>query len=225
MLSTENLHQLVKLLVATAEVIGDEVRPVAAALMAEDLSVYPMGALETALAQCRRELKGRLSLAAIIERIDDGHPTPNEAWATAILAADERNTVVWTGQMQAAWAVAQSLMNIGDKIAARQAFLEAYARLVKEARAAHQPAAYDASIGFDVAGRDAALRQAVARGQLTHEAVQSHLKIEGPEPAFNPVALLSGTVQVSGSASPKMRERLEELADLLDSKPLLKGAA
>ncbi|MCF8799229.1 hypothetical protein KIP31_09995 [Xanthomonas campestris pv. campestris] len=225
MLSNHQQDQLIDLIVATAEVIGDEIRPMAAAMMAGDLSVYPMDALQAALAQCRRELKGRLSLAAIIERIDDGHPTPNEAWAASILASDERNTVVWTGQMQAAWAVAQPLMNMGDKIAARQAFLEAYTRLVKEARAAHQPAGYSASIGFDIAGRDAALRQAASRGLLAHEEVQPHLQLEGPEPAFNPVALLSGTVQVSDSASPKIRARLAELSELLGSKPLLKGAA
>lgn len=219
MLSTENLHQLVKLLVATAEVIGDEVRPAAAALMAEDLSAYPMPVLEKALVQCRRELKGRLSLAAVLERVDDGHPTPNEAWAVAVLAADERNTVVWTTQMQAAWGVAQPLINLGDKIAARQAFLESYGRLVKDARAANECGSYVASIGFDAAGRDAALRQALTRGQLEHDQVAHHLQITGPAPAFNAAALLSGRVEVAAHAPADTRRRLEEVAGLLGMTP------
>ncbi|MGW8276054.1 hypothetical protein [Xanthomonas axonopodis] len=225
MLSTENLHQLVKLLVATAEVIGDEVRPAAAALMAEDLSAYPMPVLEKALVQCRRELKGRLSLAAVLERVDDGHPTPNEAWAVAVLAADERNTVVWTSQTQAAWSVAQPLMNIGDKIAARQAFLESYGRLVKDARAANACGSYVASIGFDSAGRDAALRQAVTRGQLSHDQVAQHLQIAGPAPVFNAAALLSGHVEVAPHASADVRKRLEEVAELLGMKPSAQAVA
>lgn len=219
MLSTENLHQLVKLLVATAEVIGDEVRPAAAALMAEDLSAYPMPVLEKALVHCRRELKGRLSLAAILERVDDGHPTPNEAWAVSVLAADERNTVVWTTQMQAAWAVALPLINLGDKIAARQAFLESYGRLVKDARAANACGSYVASIGFDASGRDAALRQAVSRGQLSREDVSQHLQIAGPAPAFNVAALLTGRVEVAAHAPADLHKRLEEVAEILGMAP------
>ncbi len=185
MLDLPDKERLSRRLVATAEVIGDEVRPAAAALMVEDLSVYRMPVVEKALAACRRELKGRLSLAAILERIDDGHPTPNEAWAMAIPAADERNTVVWTGEMERAWAVAMPLIGAGDKIAARQAFLEAYARLVKDARAERRQADYRPSLGFDTAGREAALSAAVERGLL---------------PAPPPVAMIEGPKRDMGTA-------------------------
>src|SRR5690606_3607081 len=96
--------RLVELLVATAEVIGDQLRPTAAAFMVTDLAGYPLPMLDKALASCRRELKGKLSLAAILERIDDGHPPANEAWAIAIRAADESATVVWTEQTRDGWA-------------------------------------------------------------------------------------------------------------------------
>lgn len=212
MLSDREQEDLVKGLMATAEVIGDQLRPTAAAYMVQDLSCYSLAVLERALAGCRRELKGRLSLAAVLERIDDGHPSPNEAWAVAIQAADERNTVVWTTLTQQAWNTALPLVQAGDKIAARQAFLETYTRLVKEARAARLPASYAPSLGFDLTSRNAALTDAVSKGLLAHDQVSDHLQLTAATPAFNPVALLAGKVEASPGASAKILARLEELA-------------
>ncbi|HDS1582170.1 TPA: hypothetical protein QEL15_004288 [Stenotrophomonas maltophilia] len=218
MLSDLEQDHLVELLVATAEVIGDRISPTAAVFMVSDLAQYPLPMLERALGSCRRELKGRLSLAAVLERIEDGHPAPNEAWANAIRAADEGVTVVWTEQTRDAWAAALPLVQAGDKIAARPAFLEVYARLVKEARAAHRPAAYQLSLGGDVSGRDGVLRQAVASGQLTYEHVAEHLALPPATPAFNPVALLAGTVEATPTADARTRQRLAEIAQLLGAK-------
>lgn len=224
MLADHEQDRLVELLVATAEVIGDQMRPTAAAFIVTDLAGYPLPALEKALAACRRELKGRLSLAAILERIDDGHPAPNEAWANAIRATDEAATVVWTEQTRDSWAAALPLIDAGDKIAARQAFIEVYTRLTKEARAAGQLAVHHASIGFDASGRDAVLQRAVAAGQLAHEQVAEHLALPPATPAFNPVALLAGRVEPSPEASARTRARLAELAELLGA-PSAKAAA
>jgi len=212
MLSDREQEDLVKGLMATAEVIGDQLRPTAAAYMVQDLSCYSMALLERALAGCRRELKGRLSLAAVLERIDDGHPAPNEAWAVAIQAADERNTVVWTTLTQQAWNTALPLLQAGDKIAARPAFLETYGRLLKDARAARLPASYTPSLGFDLTSRNAALTDAVSKGLLAHDQVSDHLQLTAATPAFNPVALLAGKVEASPGANAKILARLEELA-------------
>lgn len=212
MLSDREQEDLVKGLMATAEVIGDQLRPIAAAYMVQDLSCYSMAVLERALAGCRRELKGRLSLAAVLERIDDGHPSLNEAWAVAIQAADERNTVVWTTLTQQAWNTALPLVQAGDKIAARPAFLETYARLLKDARAARLPASYTPSLGFDLTSRNAALTDAVSKGLLAHDQVSDHLQLTAAAPAFNPVALLAGKVEASPGANAKFLARLEELA-------------
>ncbi|WP_421575124.1 hypothetical protein [Stenotrophomonas maltophilia] len=212
MLSDREQEDLVKGLMATAEVIGDQLRPTAAAYMVQDLSCYSIAVLERALAGCRRELKGRLSLAAVLERIDDGHPAPNEAWAVAIQAADERNTVVWTTLTQQAWNTALPLVQAGDKIAARPAFLETYARLLKDARAARLPASYTPSLGFDLTSRNAALTDAVSKGLLAHDQVSDHLQLTAAAPAFNPVALLAGKVEASPGANAKILARLEELA-------------
>lgn len=212
MLSDREQEDLVKGLMATAEVIGDQLRPTAAAYMVQDLSCYSMAVLERALAGCRRELKGRLSLAAVLERIDDGHPAPNEAWAVAIQAADERNTVVWTTLTQQAWNTALPLVQAGDKIAARPAFLETYTRLLKDARAARLPASYTPSLGFDLISRNAALTDAVSKGLLAHDQVSDHLQLTAAAPAFNPVALLAGKVEASPGADAKFLARLEQLA-------------
>ena len=215
MLSDREQETLVKLLVVTAEVIGEQLRPTTALFMADDLAAYGLPVLERALSACRRELKGRLSLAAILERIEDGHPAPNEAWAIAIRAADEGATVVWTGQTRDGWAAAYPLVLAGDKIAARQAFLEVYARLVKEARAAGQLGAHQVSLGSDISGRDNVLRQAVAAGQLAHEHVAEHLALPASAPGFNPVALLAGRVEPAPGADERTRTRLAEVAELL----------
>lgn len=211
-----DVRHLVELLVATAEVIGDEIRPSAAALMVEELSMYPLPSVVGALAACRRELKGRLSLAAILERIDDGHPTPNEAWAIAFAAADERNTVVWSAETRDAWDQVRALYDVGDRIGARMAFLEKYSALVKAARAARRPASHGMSLGHDADVRDLVLRKAVERGQLTHAAVAPHLALPAPALGFNPVALLSGSVEVLPDASPDIAARFAQLRKEID---------
>jgi len=214
MLSDAEQDKLVEMLVATAEVMGEQIRPTAAAYMVTDLASYPLRVLAEALTACRREVKGRLSLAAIMERIDDGHPAPNEAWAVAIRAADEAVTLVWTEQTRDAWTAALPLVEEGDKIAARQAFLEVYARLVKSARAVGGCAVYQPSLGCDASARAAALQLAVDAGRLAHEQVAEHLALPSPTPAFNPLALLAGRVEASSEANERTKQRLAEIAEL-----------
>ncbi|MDN8648924.1 MAG: hypothetical protein BSK19_07620 [Stenotrophomonas maltophilia] len=214
MLSDAEQDTLVEMLVATAEVMGEQIRPTAAAYMVTDLASYPLRVLAEALTACRREVKGRLSLAAVMERIDDGHPAPNEAWAVAIRAADEAVTVVWTEQTRDAWTAALPLVEQGDKIAARQAFLEVYVRLVKCARAVGGCAVYQPSLGHDASARAAALQLAVDAGRLAHEQVADHLALLPATPAFNPLALLAGRVEATPEANERTKQRLAEIAEL-----------
>jgi hypothetical protein len=214
MLTDAEQDQLVDMLASTAEVMGEKISPNAATYMVLDLVTYPLRVLAEALTACRREVKGRLSLAAIMERIDDGHPAPNEAWAVAIRAADEAVTVVWTEQTRDAWTAALPLVEEGDKIAARQAFLEVYARLVKSARAVGGCAVYQPSLGHDASARAAALQLAVDAGRLAHEQVADHLALPPATPAFNPLALLAGRVEASPEANERTKQRLAEIAEL-----------
>lgn len=204
---------LIEQVMATAELLGGELKPVAAGLMAEDLSHYPHDLVRKALRRVRAEHTGKLTLKAIIDRIDEavGRPSPNEAWATASQAIDESKTVVWTDEIQQAWGAAQPLAQAGDMIGARMAFLSAYERLVRDARDERRLPVVTISEGWDAAGRAAAVEKAARLGYVAPEQAQAYLP--APEPVFNPVALLAGRVEVASSASPAVRSRLRQLRE------------
>lgn len=157
--------ELIQALAATAELCGTNLSEAAAKLMISDLSEYDEGAVLQALSKCRRELKGRLTLAEIVSRIDDGRPGAEEAWA--VLPFDEATSVVWTNEMSEAFWVARPLIDAGEKIAARMAFKEAYLRLVAEAREHRVPVKWTVSLGHDKAGRQPILAASVEKGRIT----------------------------------------------------------
>ena len=126
------------------------------------LARYPDDAVGDALRRCQNEIKGHLALRDIIERIDDGHPPPEEAWAMCPLGEDQ--SVVWTDEIAAAYT---TTLDMTDRVAARMAFLEAYRRLIRESRAEGREINFFLSAGRDKAGRDAAVAKAVAMGRLT----------------------------------------------------------
>ena len=64
--------QVEHMIAAVAEITGTELSPQAIAMMAGDLAEHPSADVMEALTRCRRELKGRLTLAEILERL----PTP-----------------------------------------------------------------------------------------------------------------------------------------------------
>jgi len=97
---------------------------------------------------------------------DDGRPGAEEAWAVALSASDEARTVVWTQEASLAWGICRPVLEAGDKVGARMAFKEAYARLVDASRCRHEPAEWSVSIGFDAQQRDAAIEQAQVAGLL-----------------------------------------------------------
>src|SRR5690554_6396441 len=132
-------ERVLQALIVTSEVCGANLSEAAIEIMLHDLAEYPEEAVLAALADCRKTLTGRFSLAAIIERVQgqDGRPGAEEAWA--MLPFDEYESVAWTEEMRFAWSVAQPLLEAGDKIAARMAFKESYTRRVDEARAAGVP--------------------------------------------------------------------------------------
>jgi hypothetical protein len=138
-------------LAVACELTGTELTPAAIRAMLTDLSGYAPDQVLAALARCRRELKGRLTLAAIIDRLDDGRPGPQEAWA--MIPTDEQDSVVWTDEMAEAYGLAAPLLADGDRIAARMAFLEAYQAAVHRARAERRPPRWFPSLGMDPRGR------------------------------------------------------------------------
>lgn len=206
---------LIEQVMATAELLGGEMKPNAAGIMAEDLSCYPPDVVKKALRRVRAEHSGRLTLKVIIDRIDEavGRPSPNEAWAMASQALDESKTIVWTDEMAQAWSAARPLAYAGDMVGARMAFLSAYERLVRDARDERRLPVISISEGWDAAGRAAAVEKAAQLGYVRPE--QAHAYLPAPEPVFNPVALLQGRIEVTAVAPPEVRERLRRLRDEL----------
>lgn len=114
------------------------------------------------------------------------HPGADEAWAIAIKASDERESLIWTQQIAAAWGIAQPMYDDGDKIGARMAFKDAYNRIVD---CACEPVAI-VSIGWDKDGREDVVPKAIKMGLLPVSANQTYL--ESPESEHSCVKLLNG---------------------------------
>lgn len=116
---------------------------------------------------------------------------PEEAWAIAVKACDESETVLMNDEIAYAWGAAKTLFDLGDEVAARMAFKEVYERRVKEAQDAPK---WWPSIGTDPHKRDAALSEAKRTGLL---------------PAPDVVALLPPASR-EGSSSPEGLKKLKE---------------
>lgn len=166
MLHSENL---IKAIAVTAELTDTDLSETAARVMAEDLSVYPENQVLQALVKCRRELKGKLRISEVVARIDDGRPGPETAWS--MIPKNESDSVVWTREMAESFGVALPLIDEGDHIAARMAFIETYKAKCAESRNNGAPVKWEPSLGFDKNGREHVLIEAFEKGRLTREHV------------------------------------------------------
>lgn len=168
MMTPEEQEKLVLALIATAEVMGNEIKPNATLVMVDDLSMYPLGDVLQALTRVRRECTGKLTLKMILDILAPagGWISANEAWAIALPAADEAATVVWTQEMAKAFEVARPILEGGDKIGARMAFIPAYERFVDQAKRENRVPAYEISAGWDANMRELAVRNAQTAGLL-----------------------------------------------------------
>ena len=164
---------VLKAIAVTAELTGTELSATALRVMGDDLKQYQEQAVIHALVRCRRELSGRLTLAAIIERLSehDGRPSADEAWATALDAMNEAETVVWTNEAQQAFAIARPVLKSGDKTGARMAFRDAYERIVRDNREHGKPCTWSASLGWDKERQAVALKRAESSGLLPSSVV------------------------------------------------------
>lgn len=157
--------KILEALAVTCAATSTEMPEAAVRVIASDLSGYPEAAVLGALVRCRREVSGRLSLAAILERIDDGRPGPEEAWAAT--PKSEWESVVWTPEWSMAHAAAAPHIDLGDMVPARMAFLETYRKRLAEARANGEPASWEFSRGFELDGREIAVTDAVLKGRIS----------------------------------------------------------
>lgn len=164
--------RIAEALTVACEVNGATLSDTATDFMVRELAAFGERAALLAITRCCRELMGRLTLADIIERIDDGRPGPEEAWSR-IGTGDERATIVTTEEAWQAFAVVNNRAHPAEPsllqenpVAARMAFLETYKRLVATARANRESVRWRVSLGQDQAQRLPPLREAVARGQI-----------------------------------------------------------
>lgn len=118
-----------------------------------------------------------------------GRPSADEAWALALKASDENETVVWTDEIGRAYSAAYEILSHGDKIGARMAFKAAYER---ESELATGPAVWTVSLGHDSQRRDDAISEAIAAGRLSADSASRYLPYET---SSGPIAgLLAGNV-------------------------------
>lgn len=157
--------RVLQAIAVTCELTGTQISETAARVFADDLAKYPEEQVLASLSRCRREVRSRLTLADVIGRLDDGRPTPEQAWA--MVPRDEATTVVMTEDMVQAWGTCKPLLDEGDQVAARMAFLEHYRALVIQARDASVPVKWFPSMGSDKNGCEAPLLDAVEKGRLT----------------------------------------------------------
>lgn len=129
-----------------------------------------------------------------VESPIDSRPGVEEAWAIAVQAMDERNTVMLNNEISEASMASQPIFESGDEVGARMAFREIYARLIAEARAKGLPAVWWPSLGTDRDGRHAVLQKAVGDGLISANApvVLGAL----PEP-LNAIPLLDAPVKTT----------------------------
>lgn len=182
------------------------------------LQDFPLREVEVGLQQHSRDPeRGRFlpMPADVIAQIkgvvaNDGRPGAEEAWALSLRSRDEAVTVVWTSEMAEAMGVCQPLLANGDDIGARMAFKEAYARLVGAAREARRRPEWIASLGFDAAGREAALLPHVQAGRLSADVLPA------PKIGLDDVLALPAPVGCTAANQAARAAALERLAQLRD---------
>jgi hypothetical protein len=133
---------------------------------------------------------------AIEANCPDGRPGVEEAWS--MMPRDEYTSVVMTNEMAEAMATAQSLLNEGDKIAARMAFKEAYTRIVDNNKRQGLLPQWFPSLGSDKEGREAVLNAAIRLGRISVEHAAGLL---GPAQA---VAILESNNKTLGIEQKKL---------------------
>lgn len=172
------------------------------------LAQYPLPVVRSAIAaHCLDKDHGNFvpRPADIIRQIDlaqnnDRRPGAEEAWATALLSQDEGATVVWTSETAAAFSICRPVLESSGAISARKAFIEAYERLVGEARRAGVKPSWSASLGWDKERQTPALQRAESAGLL---------------PSTHVSALLPPPANAEATADTAAREQLAKIKQML----------
>lgn len=221
-----DIPELFDMLDATAELYDKP--PLSAgvkAMWARDLAHLPIRTVRGAFDAHRRSPAGRFMpkpadvIAAIAEAQQtlDGHPGPDEAWSIAVQARSEDASVIWTDEIASAFfAAAMPLLDDGDKIAARKAFIDRYEVELAKARRECRVAKWVPSLGSNPDLRRQAVEAAMRAGRIND--VQAANLLPAPEPSANAVLLLAGVkAAVKETDAEEARRKLAELRSKLRS--------
>lgn len=116
--------------------------------------------LETGIAACRTRTFPP-TLPEFVKMCWVGHPSADEAWALAVKAMDENETVIWTNEIMYAWDRCRAVYEDGDKVGARMAFKAVYEGLDLSERPE-----WIVSEGFDKDKRSIAMESTKVAGLL-----------------------------------------------------------
>lgn len=184
---------LIKAIAVLAELTNKNLSIDAARVLAKQLGRYPHRQVIAALNRCMTELKFFPTVSEVIDRLEDGHPGVEEAWA--MIPKSEDGSVVWTDQMAEAFGVARQLL-VDDEIGARMAFKECYLKLLAKARLEGKPPKWTPSFGYEKSGREAAVRETLDKHRIDYgHALQMLPDIESQQSTGRPAIEVTKLLQ------------------------------
>lgn len=218
----EDRHEFNTLLITAMAVYERQITAALGDLFFAALSAYTMDQVRDGIARHLQDpADGKFSPkpADVIRQIQnvrshDGRPGKDEAWSIALCSLDETDTVLLTEEILTALAVAQPLLDMRDKVAARMAFIEVYERQVSMVRRGPwQSAKWIISLGTDKGRRIHAVEEGVRLGRLTEQQAAPHLERISQETQRISVegSVIAGLIAgPAGATEEEIRERNRE---------------
>lgn len=149
----------------------------------EALKHFPDGSVRASAARHIATSEFKPQLANIVKgcaaQLDGDWIGADEAWA--LMPKTESDSAMLTDEIAQAMAAATPLLEMGDKVAARMAFKDAYGRLVEKAKIEGRMPRFFPSFGSDPASRVAMLANAVRAGQIALDRATEVLPEYGPD--------------------------------------------
>ena len=174
------MSKLLEAMAVLCELTGTEWSEPAVKVIERELSCYPLPDTLQALERCQRELKHKVSLADILDRIPSQHPGAEEAWAQVVkVMKNEHVSICWTDEMRTAYGAAAPLVN--DMVAARMAFKEVYTKELGGARANRRLPRWSVSLGYDQVMRQECVREAMQKNLISQVTAVKLLAHEIPK--------------------------------------------
>lgn len=164
MTEEEELKLSVQIQASSVSVSGKNLSDNVIDLLLSDLQGYSYQQISDALRRVRLE-SSFFNTKEIVSRIDDGRPDAEEAWG--MIPKSEAESVVWSTEMQTAYAAALPMIEARDRVAARMAFVETYRTESSKSRAQGLQVKWTATLGEDHTGRERALAVAVEAGRIS----------------------------------------------------------